>query len=326
MLLRRAGLVVLIAVVAVAATAIWRSRSDGGSSAASPTTTTPALTTTRPKLKPADPTPSTATPARWEGPQGRTGQFVVTCLFSHSASDDPIVYFGQPGASHRHDFYGSKVVNASTPAAQLTRFDTTCNKSPDTAAYWHPSLYDRGRVVTPVEVNAYYRAAPGVDPEKVRTFPLGLSMIAGDHEATAPQPGEATGWTCGSRSALSDTPPVCPSSAPLHLVLTFQDCWDGRFLDSVDHRSHVDYSTKGVCPASHPVHIPQLTTSFKFPIYGSGHVLTLSSGSIYSAHGDFFNGWQPAGLRREIDHCIKRGAVCDLASNREEEDLFAYQP
>ena len=83
---------------------------------------------------------------------------------------------------------------------------------------------------------------------------LGLALIAGDQTATTPQPGEATGWTCGSRSTLSDVPPTCPASAPLHLVLTFQDCWDGQYLDSEDHASHAAYSEAGECPASHPVH------------------------------------------------------------------------
>jgi hypothetical protein len=34
------------------------------------------------------------------------------------------------------------------------------------------------------------------------------------------------------------------------------------------------------------------------------------------------NAWDPVGLQREIDMCIHRGAVCDLASNRAEEFPF----
>mgnify|MGYP000998786504 CR=1 FL=1 len=151
-----------------------------------------------------------------------------------------------------------------------------------------------------------------------------LALIAGDQTATEPQPGEATGWTCGASTRLTDDPPTCTDTAPLHLVLTFADCWDGVHLDAEDHHAHVRYSTDGACPASHPVSIPQLTVSIKFPIWGAGHDLTLASGSIYSAHGDFLNGWGEAGLEREVAACIHRGAVCDLASNREEEALFSY--
>jgi hypothetical protein len=105
-------------------------------------------------------------------------------------------------------------------------------------------------------------------------------------------------------------------------VLTFQDCWDGEHLDSADHRSHAAYSADGRCPRSHPVHLPQLTVSVMFPISGEGHDLSLASGSIHSAHGDFLNAWDADGLGREIDQCIRRDVVCDLASNREEEPLF----
>src|SRR5207245_4854858 len=42
------------------------------------------------------------------GNQGApTGFFNVTCPYSHSLMDDPIVYPGQPCVSHMHDFYGN---------------------------------------------------------------------------------------------------------------------------------------------------------------------------------------------------------------------------
>ncbi len=274
-------------------------------------------------LRAADPTPWTATPARHTGPQGRVGQFVVGCTYSHSGAHDPIVHPGHEGRSHRHDFSGSVVTDSTSTIDDLLGAPTTCDKSVDTAAYWQPTLYDHDEVVVPRSVQAYYRAAPGIDPRRVRTMPTGLALIAGDQTATEPQPGEATGWTCGANTTLSDDPPDCPARAPLHLVLTFPDCWDGRYLDSVDHHSHVDHSTDGACPPTHPVSIPQLTTSTAFPISGEGHDLRLASGTIYSAHGDFWNGWDPEGLEREVEACIRRQVVCDLASNREEEALFS---
>ncbi|MEZ5204822.1 MAG: DUF1996 domain-containing protein [Acidimicrobiales bacterium] len=265
-----------------------------------------------------------AAPSRWRGPQGRTGQFVVHCAYSHSGQNDPIVHPAMAGMSHRHDFYGAEGTDASTTPESMLADDTTCDKTADRAAYWHPTLYDHGEVVEPRDLSAYYRAAPGVDPAEVQPFPLGLAMLAGDQFATEPQVGEAAGWTCGVRTDLSVDPPECEPSAPLHLVLTFPDCWDGEYLDSVDHVSHVTYSSDGTCPDGFAVHVPQITVSVRFPISGPGHDLSLASGKIITAHGDFFNGWEPEGLEREIDACIKRGVVCDLASNREEEALFSY--
>ena len=76
----------------------------------------------------------------------------------------------------------------------------------------------------------------------MQPFPEGLALLAGDPLATSPQVGEAAGWTCGSRTTLSPVPPNCATTAPLHLVLTFPDCWDGINLDSPDHRTHATYS------------------------------------------------------------------------------------
>ncbi len=173
-------------------------------------------------------------------------------------------------------------------------------------------------------MNAYYRAAPGVAPESVQPFPFGLALIAGDATATSLQEGEAAGWVCGVATQFHRTPPDCPASAPLHMVLTFQDCWDGDNLDSADHKAHVAYSHAGECPPTHPVPLPQLMVSVKFPISGTGHDLSLASGGVESVHGDFLNAWDPDGLEREVEHCLHRNAVCDLASNREEEGPFFH--
>lgn len=322
MSLGRRALIALAGVAALAAaSAALASCSDGSETGSDGGSTTTTIAEGR---KPADAEAPFAPvdPVRWKGPQGRTGQFVAQCTFSHDGMNDPIVHPNMAGMSHNHEFYGAEGTDETSTAEDLAGQDTTCDKPADTAAYWHPTLYDGDERVEPLDLHAYYRAAPGVDPDDVEPFPFGLAIIAGDQFATTPQAGEATGWTCGTRTALSDDPPTCPASAPLHLVLTFADCWDGEYLDSEDHASHMAYSADGECPADHPVHVPQLTMSVRFPIYGEGHDLRLASGNIYSAHGDFFNAWDPEGLAREIDGCIKRGVVCDLASNREEEDLF----
>ena len=40
-----------------------------------------------------------------------SGSFVTQCDFSHRLPDDPIVFPGQPGASHSHDFTGNRSTN-----------------------------------------------------------------------------------------------------------------------------------------------------------------------------------------------------------------------
>lgn len=199
-------------------------------------------------------------------PKGGSGSSWSTATTAIPRPDDPIVHFGHSGRSHRHDFYGSDIINADSTAESLLEGGTTCDKTADKAGYWHPTLFDHGEIVVPVSIAAYYRAAPGVDPTDLVTMPTGLALIAGDQTAETPQAGEATGWVCGSRTRVADDPPECPAGAPLHLILTYQDCWDGKNVDSADHQLHVAYSVDGACPATHPENIPQLTVSVNFAI------------------------------------------------------------
>ncbi|MHB1139397.1 MAG: DUF1996 domain-containing protein [Microthrixaceae bacterium] len=263
-------------------------------------------------------------PARHTGPQGGFGQFVTECGYSHSAPDDPIVHPGRPGYSHEHDFFGNVTTDASSTTESLLDGGTTCQKRRDTAAYWAPQLLDHGVPVTPLRSVAYYRAAPQVDPTQLEAFPAGLMVVAGDMTATEPLSPDLAGWTCGVSSRHDAAPPECPRDATLHAVVTFPDCWDGRRTDSEDHRSHMANSDAGECPPSHPVHVPQLTFSIGYPIWGPGHDLTLASGSTYGIHSDFFNAWDQDALEHEIEVCLHRDAVCGLGSNRDEEALFGH--
>ncbi|HEY5154120.1 MAG TPA: DUF1996 domain-containing protein [Acidimicrobiales bacterium] len=254
------------------------------------------------------------------GPQGMVGQFVVKCGYSHTAMDDPIVHPAMAGMSHSHDFFGSRSTNAQSTAASLTDGPTTCNQRRDTAAYWAPTLYDHGTPVVPLGAVAYYRPAPGVDPTSLQPFPAGLMMIAGNSMAEDAQPVEVAAWTCGSSSNLQSEPPDCPPDAPLRSHLTFADCWDGTNLDSADHRSHVAPSHNGHCPKDHPVALPQLTLTVRYPVSGSGHDLTLASGPTTTVHADFLNSWDQAELTNQVDLCLHRNLVCSVASNRAEDE------
>ena len=270
------------------------------------------------------PAAGAAAPTRHIGPQGNVGQFVTDCRYSHSAPDDPIVHPGRPGYSHEHDFFGNTSTDAGSDLESLLEGDTTCQMKRDTAAYWAPQLLRAGQPVTPSKSTAYYRAAPGVDPTAVEAFPAGLMIVAGDMTAGAdsPQDPDLAGWTCGTSTTLVASPPACPPSAPLRAVITFPDCWDGRHVDSHDHRSHMANSSEGRCPRTHPVSVPQLTFAVSYPVTGTAGDLTLASGSTYGIHADFVNAWDQDALVNEIESCLHLGAVCGLSSNRGEEPLF----
>jgi hypothetical protein len=238
------------------------------------------------------------------------GQFATPCRYTHSSMDDPIVYPRRPGLSHRHDFFGNASTNAYSTRASLLRASTTCRRGDDRAAYWVPSLFKDGRVVVPIRAQVYYRTA-GRDPRTIRAFPAGLKVIAGNAHARRPQDTRVVSWHCGPRSGMRprSSVPTCPAGARLRLRVRFPDCWDGRRLDSAEHRSHMAYSRRHRCPRSHPVAVPRLVVNIVYPIAG-GSGVTLASGPAYTAHADFVNAWRQPALVALVRRCLNRARHC----------------
>jgi Domain of unknown function (DUF1996) len=263
--------------------------------------------------------------------------FFVNCRFSHTADDDPIVYPGQPGKSHPHTFFGNKSTDANSTLASLRHADTTCKPRADRAAYWVPTLYQDGREIRPAKGQFYYNLR-GYD--RMRAFPAGLRIIAGNSHAFRPQSTRVVYWTCGGgagvRTKRSATVPArcpvidarvnarirkCPTcplvktvfrsrvKTFLELHVNFPDCWDGKRLDSSDHMSHMAYSRGYVCPASHPVKVPLIRLMIRYPIT-DGRDVTLASGGQLTGHADFFNAWNERALARLVDDCF-HGRRCD---------------
>ena len=253
-------------------------------------------------------------PAAAAPPEPHLGRFIVECPYSHSAPDDPIVFPGQPGQSHLHDFFGNVSTDAHSTPESLGASDTTCFVAQDRAAYWAPALFVGDEQIVPTSSDAYYRAAPGVDPAAVVPFPFGFRSIGGDAGAEAPQSVDVVGWACGRNRILSAEPVACTPHKPLTLHVFFPDCWDGVQLDNWDHRGHVARSVAGECPDTHPVHVPQLEFLVQYPYWDDPAVLRLASGPTRTAHADFFNAWDPDKLANEVHHCIALDAVCGVPS------------
>lgn len=246
--------------------------------------------------------PSSAAPIR-------VAEFVARCDLSHRAPDDPIVYPGRPGAAHRHDFYGNRSANAHSTTRSLQRAKTTCDPRSDRAAYWFPTLYLNGKAVRPRRATFYY-VTSHENPEKVRSLPQGLRIIAGDARAKRPLHPVVAEWACLGAGVESDpTMVTCPDGADLELHLRFPDCWNGRDLDSRDHKSHMAYSRADRCPKSHPVPVAELKFKLRYPIAG-GKGVRLSSGPGYTAHGDFVNTWDQRELASRVRNCLRRVIKC----------------
>jgi hypothetical protein len=253
--------------------------------------------------------------AQMRGTDGLRGvNFVSSCGFTHRAPDDPIVYFGKPGASHDHSFVGNTSTNASSTLVSLLAAGTTCHRPGDTAAYWMPTLLRDGQPVLPVHAQIYYRRSTQA---QVEAFPPGFRMIAGDAKAAAPQARRVTFWNCGALAGVrpSSDVPACPNARrqSLRLHVTFPSCWDGKNLDSASHQSHVAYPVAGRCPARYAHALPRISLIYRYPIAG-GPGLTLASGGAYSAHADFFNAWDQRELQSLVDACLNALRHCQRGS------------
>ncbi|ORT55785.1 DUF1996 domain-containing protein [Streptomyces sp. CB03238] len=263
-------------------------------------------------------TPSTATP-----PPRYFHEFQANCSVTHTAPDDPIVYPGQPGKSHDHTFMGNTTTNAASTTASLYGGRTTCKAPADASAYWMPSLYNGDKKILPVGPQVIYYKAGVTDYTSVRPFPKGLRFVVGDPTQSADEfrrdRGFVEGWECGDSFFNVDIPASCPSRPDVQLNIRMQapSCWEGRYLDTPDHKSHMAYpivkpgTNDNMCPASHPVALPMIEFKMAFPVNGDMSRVRLASGRGYSFHYDFFNAWEERTLKAMVDHCIVGGLQCD---------------
>ena len=247
--------------------------------------------------------------------QLRGVNFVSGCRFSHRNNDDPIVFPGQPGLSHDHTFIGNNTTNAFSTLGTLLGATSSCRRPGDTAAYWVPTLISgSGAMIFPRAATVYYRRHTLA---AVQAFPPGFRLIAGNSKATAAQALTVTSWNCGPLAGVrpQSTIPTCPDAGVRGLALhvQFPNCWDGKSLDTPDHQSHTAYSTRGRCPADHPVALPALQVNVRYPSAG-GPGLVLSSGGQYSGHADFFNAWNQATLEANVNGCLNALRHCGQRS------------
>ena len=239
---------------------------------------------------------------------GGGGGFVVDCTFSHSATVDPIVMPGHTGMSHLHEFFGNTTTNESSTGATLLAGFTTCNDSSDLSAYWVPALFQDGVRVAPIGARVMYEGR-GAD---VTAFPAGFMAVAGRTDQTA-------AWGCaapGQRLTLGTSVasvPTCATGSRLVAQINFPQCWDGSSLDSADHISHLVFGTSSagqatVCPADHPVRVPQVRIAVTYPAAATGGSgVTLASGAASTMHADIFEAWAGNSLQNRISGRGGRG-------------------
>jgi len=259
-----------------------------------------------------------------------SGSFRTMCSLSKMAFDDPIVFPGRPGASHLHQFFGSTTIDANTtPTSVANSGGSTCRGGTlNRTGYWTPAMIDAKTrtVIMPEEATIYYKSGYNMDPKGIEPMPAGLRMIAGDAKATGPQ--EFLSWIClnGGGSSSDGTIPNCRVGDIVRLTVIFPQCWDGKNLDSPDHKSHMSYpnyssAKRSACPSTHPIALPEMTEHFDFPVLAgantanwrlSSDMYTTSKRGGLSAHADWMNGWDEPTMTDLVKHCLNRAVDCGV--------------
>ncbi|TMK19206.1 MAG: DUF1996 domain-containing protein [Actinobacteria bacterium] len=240
------------------------------------------------------------------------GVFTTDCFASHRAPDDPIVYPGQPGASHSHDFFGNTTTDASSTYASMIAGGTNCEEPGDTAGYWAPTLLARdGTPIAPRRIKVYYRDTPNPSGH-VTPFPPDFRMIAGGMASA----GVLSGWNCDATAlaptALIDCSGGTPGTTYVRGSIIFPMCGQlnaaGNVVkDSGDHRSHVAYGARKACPADHPVQLPAIKVNIRYGvsncIAAGCHLSSDMPGDVPGStlHADFWNTWDQATLEQLVN-------------------------
>ncbi|KAL1304225.1 hypothetical protein AAFC00_000645 [Neodothiora populina] len=288
---------------------------------------------------------------------------------------DPIMDPGEVSDHTHAIHGGSNFGMSSTSSDLMASNCTSCEVTQDKSAYWTPSLhfiYPNGSSVIVPQVGgmlAYYLLYSDTsDPDgKITAFPEGFQMISGDKRLRdfkwpVPDPPKsdwsgdqasqkalqqkALGFNCMNYAAAAE-PSLYRHFLPdksyldancldgVRFELMFPSCWNGKDLDSDDHRSHVAFPSQvmtGECPEGFKTKLPSLfyeTIWNTHAFAGVDGQFSLSHGDPtgYGYHGDFITGWESVDfLQNAVDTCTNAsGEIEDCPLFNIQDDSTAAQ-
>jgi len=280
------------------------------------------------------------------------GVFTLNCVPLTVQRSDPIV---QPGvaSSHVHAVIGGNAFTRTMGLMDANKLanQTTCNKALDHSNYWVPQLYHQRadkmwEIVPFLGSSVYYQLracdyAPGVKRCNATNLPLafpdGFRMVAGDPLRRTQNDSDTAQRAVHMVCLTFDKTVkqyVATAQAPgfptqhcnmMRAEVYFPSCWDGKNIDSDDHKTHVaypaigDYNT-GVCPESHPVAIFSLFVEFFFNtgLFQDINKFAFANGdpTAFGYHADFMMGWTDRALLQTAHNDCLGPANCPKLGNQ----------
>lgn len=240
---------------------------------------------------------------------------------------DPILAFGQPGGSHRHDFYGNEAASPVVDRVALSTGVQTCSFR-DGRAFGNRSLYwvedlklRTGQFAGPRRTTAYYNGDSRQAGELIHPFPSDLNAIVRDDNVMAnTKMFFACGGLLGDGNSAQDggtkwdRPHDCDPKSKYPYVfanIQFGSC-SNSMVDSEDHVSHLAFPTESGCPASHPFDVPKLRLGVRYNTWqGEGAVMADGDDPATGFHADVMHMFDLEQFQLLIDSCINSGINCN---------------
>ncbi|KAI0682529.1 hypothetical protein C8T65DRAFT_624476 [Cerioporus squamosus] len=276
---------------------------------------------------------------------------------------DPLINPGTVGA-HLHQVVGGDSFDFSMPSGldlQAASKCSSCSVLENKSNYWTPTLYYQSPTNGTFTRVAQYAGPLTGSPNagmvvyytqigNVTSFPKGFRMVAGDpflrsYNESIDDSRSILFRCLQAKDASGNGPdthnlPTTPCPGGIRSQINFPTCWDGKNVDSANHRDHVAYAINASfgnfgngCPSTHPVTLPllYLETYWDTTPFNSGwangqqpFVWSMGDPTGYGYHADYMMGWPEDTLKQAMAQCTDYGgqiSSCPVLHTRSEQDM-----